>query len=50
MFSLCELDNSLLSYGCLTMIFGIRAVGGTKCVVNHKWVQKKILIFSIHRC
>ena len=50
MFSLCESDNSLLSYGCLTMIFGIRAVGGTKCVVNHKWVQKKILIFSIHRC
>ncbi len=34
-FSLCELDNSLLSYGCLTIIFGIWAVGDTKCVVNH---------------
>ena len=38
MFSLCESDNSLLSYGCPSMIFGIWAVLDTKCVVKHKWV------------
>ena len=36
--SLCELDNPLLSSGCLTMIFGIQAVLDTKCVVKYKWV------------
>ncbi len=38
MFSLCESDNSLLSYDCPTIIFGIQALGGTKCVVSHKKV------------
>ncbi len=38
MFSLCESDNSLLSYGCPNTIFGIRAVLDAKCVVEHKWV------------
>ncbi len=39
-FSLCESYNSLLSSGCLTMIFGIWGVLDTKCVVEHKWVYK----------
>ncbi len=36
MLGLCELDNPLSSYGCPSMIFGIQALGGKKCVVSHK--------------
>ncbi len=50
MFSLCESDNLLFSYGCLSMIFGIQAVLDTKCVVEHKWVKIFFPNFSTHRC
>ncbi len=37
-YSLCELDNLLLSYGCLIMIFWDLGCWRHKCVVNLKWV------------
>ncbi len=34
-FGLCELDNPLLSYGCLSKIFAIQALRDKKCIVSH---------------